>query len=186
MAFDSEIEPGNTDTGDETAQLKQGHTYCGFCCDMRRAVMIVNAVNILFLLIITLAVAEADRMVRESDNDAEKEALDSSEKALRGVAIIAVFGWILSFVTIWGAIKFRVIPVALNALYMFIAFLATSTMRYRATEHHTAHDFDVGSWFINVFFLLLAEYPHIMYVIEVRSGILSAETYQREKRCCCR
>lgn len=181
MGFDSEIEPGSS--GEAT--LKQGHSCCGFCCDMRRAVIIVNLLNILSTIITLGLVAAANKEVNDNGTEEEKNELNEMEDALRGVAWMVVIGWFLSFASLYGAFTYRIIPVGINALYMFITYLASGAIQTQAAKTHDEMNYGPGAWIINAVITGLFIYPHVMFITEVRGGILSEETYPREKQSCC-
>ena len=76
------------------AGVKQGHKCCGGCCDMRRAVIIVDLVNMClvgFQLMAVLAMTTASANVDNVDDDKMKEALANYPSEMNGV-IFALLG----------------------------------------------------------------------------------------------
>lgn len=160
---------------------KQGHSFCGFCCDMRRAVMIINVVSILNFLFQAAMIIGA---MRYADDD-EAEKLSVLEHAFRGVIIMSSFGVFVSLYAIYGAYMFRVIPVGVQILYTAIYWLATNTMQQRSSAQYAEYNHLWFNWVITFIMSLFFIYPHVMLLTELRAGIMTANTYPREKQCCC-
>ena len=99
---------------------------------------------------------------------------------------------LLGIATIWGAVNFNVIPVALNVFWMFASFIAGVIVRpiYCHTwddkgDDYTCTSAGVGGIVFGLAIIALFAYPHIMFIVEVRKGILTRETYPREEYSCC-
>jgi hypothetical protein len=153
---------------------KEGHSCCGSCCDMRRAVIIVNATMIVFLIlgefflgIVYEAVAIAP------DNTDDDEAIANAE-AMKSLHI----GWILTFhsiqilcygIGLWGALKFdrNLVLVALFCyLASFVANLAT---------------LQIVALLLNGLFA----YPHYFLQKEIEANIMTPDNYPNEVQSCC-
>ena len=149
---------------------------------MRRAVIILNLIDIVAVLITLIVGAAAAREAKNSDTT---EDTSDVEKALRGAIFMSIIGWFFSVVSLYGAINFRVVPVFLNAVYLIINFFATGIINTQAAKSHSEFNYTPVNWLISAVVTGLIVYPHVMYLIEVRSGIMSANTYAREKQSCC-
>lgn len=90
--------------------MKQGHKFCGGCCDMRRAVIIVNIINasllaLGFLSILTIAGASS---IGATDDQIE-DAIVGFDEAGIGVVLAVTAGKILlNFIGMYGAFRFDV------------------------------------------------------------------------------
>ena len=195
MGMDSEIEPGNTET-ESSVEAKQGHLFCGLCCDMRYATIIVNFCNILTSIITMSLVIQAHREAQEVRArggvfqgyiypENRQKGFDDMEAAMKWVAGLAVVGWVLSFVAIYGAYTFRAVPVSLNLGYIPIHYLTANAMLTKASNSYDDYQHEAANWIVKGVLVLIYLYPQFMYLTEVRSGILSKETYVRERKCCC-
>lgn len=151
-------------------QTKQGHKCCGGCCDMRRAVIIVNIISLCFGLLGILSLTAVSQInVENYDDDEVKEAFAQGVDNL-GVAIaITVVRVVLNICGIYGAVAFNIIFVGLSLVAYVI-------------------DFVMALLVISIPGLLLAggfAYPHIFFIKEVKAGIMSKENYINEEQSCC-
>ena len=160
--------------GDEYGyqQDVKAHKCCGGCCDMRRAVIIVNIVNSVFLALGLMSFGVAASVDGSNyDDDEVKEAYTSLDNAGLGVltAIIAV-KLVISLLGIYGAFSYNVMLVGVScAAYCLEALLALVTL-------------NLATAFYCGFFA----YPHFFFIREVRAGIMTKETYSSvEHSCCC-
>mmetsp|Transcript_12391 Transcript_12391/g.35275 ORF Transcript_12391/g.35275 Transcript_12391/m.35275 type:complete len:161 (+) Transcript_12391:86-568(+) len=137
------------------AQPKRGHIFCGYCCDVRTACLVVNMIALAFagLGLVSLA-----------------PKMDRPGFQRFGIFMAAfVLGIIANSLGIYGALKFKQIFVliagvwfALEALLSLILFL------------------DFVGFALGLLFL----YPHIMLFKEIQDGIMTKENYVNEKSCC--
>ena len=149
---------------------------------MRRAVIIVNLIDIIGTLITLSIVVAAHRRVK---NDEEEQEMEKMEQALRGVIWMALIGWFLNFYSLYGAFTFRLVPVAINAFYLFLTYFAEGAIQTKAAKEHNELNYSAANWILNAIITLLYIYPHAMFVLEVRAGILTPATYSRENQSCC-
>jgi len=179
MGYDLEIEGKELDNNE-----KQGRVCCGCCCDMRRAVIILNIISIVSFVIDMSVIIALNNAVEEDSK--EGEDLKEMEQALKGVTILAVLGWLFNIASVWGAIRFNHIPLALNAGFMVLNYVVTGILETQAAKEHNQIKFGPLQWAIGGIIIGLTVYAHAMPVMEIRSGIMSRETYQtREKMSCC-
>jgi hypothetical protein len=90
--------------------MKQGHKFCGGCCDMRRAVIIVNIVNasllaLGFLSILTIAGASS---VGATDDDLEDAIVGFDDAGIIVVLAVTAAKILFSFIGMYGAFRFDV------------------------------------------------------------------------------
>lgn len=96
-------------TGSRTG-LKQGHKCCGGCCDMRRAVIIVNIVNASLLLLGIFGLLALVRIDPSTfDDDELKQSLSSIDNASVGILIaISAVKVLLNCAGIVGALRYNI------------------------------------------------------------------------------
>jgi len=151
---------------------------------MRRAVIILNIISIVSYLINVLVLAAANNTIDE--DTPEGQDVREAEQALKGVAVMATFGCLFTIASLWGAVRFNYTPVALNACYMVLNFFVVGILQTKAAKEHDQINFGPLQWLINAVLIGLFLYPHVMFVLETRAGIMTKETYStREKQSCC-
>jgi hypothetical protein len=186
---------------------KQGHIFCGFCCDVRRAVIVLNIIgmvvtfcSILFSLLGLTLVDIADDIVHnvnisdisnattfnddlfwdnstntsmfESANMTEiVEGFDSVKDPVTSifkiVVVVMIIGFGVHLITFLGAIHYNYYFVSVGVIWSLLNYFIVP-----------------GSGLILLTFYL---YPHIMFILEIRTGIMSEYTYgvREEHSCCC-
>jgi hypothetical protein len=127
---------------------KRGHKLCGGCCDVRRAVIIVNMVVggltlLVFIFVLPLAI------------------------------LFVPFPLAPCALGIMGAIRYNVRMVGAAALNICVII----GVGLSAFNQH----FNMFGVALFAFFL----YPHILFIKEVRDGIMSKENYENERHSCC-
>lgn len=191
MTFSSEIVEG-TPPEPREREPKQGHICCGVCCDTRRATMIVNVIHavttLMFLLIAITAAAEVNATLKENDEPSSSVARNTVISSI----FMSIVAWLFTLCSFWGAWQYKFYPVLANAIFIVVVTFTSLGLQQRAANHykdaeHNAYDnFGFWNWFGGLLFMTLFVYPHVMYCFEVRSGIMSVDTYQiREKHSCC-
>jgi hypothetical protein len=156
--------PISTDitTDPSTTIGRQGHLFCGCCCDTRRAVLIIDSVlAVLAVLGIIISAVVPDSWV-------DTEIDDHWRSYAIGYAFLNLLG---ACIGVWGALRFRVWMVVVAAswhvLAAFMELIALSL---------------VGVILFGVF-----AYPHFVLAKEIRKGIMDPATYKQkeEHSCCC-
>ena len=167
------------DTNHEPVRtLKQGHSCCGGCCDMRRAVIAVNGVMCGFIIMSLMDVLGSrqvilqhiannttiynDDMIQEST---ESWALQMNVPAFIGMKVLQIFCTIAGII---GAIQYNLYGVGL-AVIMYTCQIIFGFL--------TLNPFIL----VQAFFL----YPHIFFIKENNKGIMTKENYHNEKQSCC-
>lgn len=169
---------------------RQGSTCCGCCCDYRRAVIIVNIVIGILEAILLILVAVGNTNVSVAGDGREiPSQYQKIEMIFSGISIL------LSALAIAGAYTYNIILVALHALWLVTAFVLGIffSLEYCNDYCDTYNDDFYGcTCGVNVLTLLasgvvmcLFVYPHVGFIIQVRKGIMSRETYPREEFSCC-
>eukprot|EP00562_Extubocellulus_spinifer_P002258 CAMPEP_0178477718 /NCGR_PEP_ID=MMETSP0696-20121128/4276_1 /TAXON_ID=265572 /ORGANISM="Extubocellulus spinifer, Strain CCMP396" /LENGTH=192 /DNA_ID=CAMNT_0020105039 /DNA_START=250 /DNA_END=828 /DNA_ORIENTATION=- len=154
--------------------LAQGHRCCGGCCDMRRAVIIVDAVGIFICVFYAIYFAILATVVEETDSstmdDATKQQVEGMmvqmEHVFLGLMAIKIP---LNGLGIYGAMKFKHWPVAV-ALAAYVVEVIIDAVT-----------FNIGGLLLAGFFA----YPHVVFLREMKSGVMSELNYPTEKYSCC-
>jgi hypothetical protein len=160
--------------GNPTGKLKQGHRCCGGCCDVRRAVIIVNivglATNGLMLIFFLAGASFLNQMASALDDDqAVSDAHSTLDFGAVGIVTYSIVHMAAQGIGIYGAIHYNQLMVGLCFVFYVISFIVSGVQ------------VSIVGLVINGFF----GYPHFYFLKEVRSGILSEETYPTEKQSCC-
>mmetsp|Transcript_20552 Transcript_20552/g.42316 ORF Transcript_20552/g.42316 Transcript_20552/m.42316 type:complete len:161 (-) Transcript_20552:1858-2340(-) len=151
----AEISSGDADYVNVDPKPKRGHIFCGVCCDVRTACLVVNIVSLAFagLGLISLA-PQMDRPGFERF----------------GILMAAfVIGIVCNAVGLYGALKFKKMFTLIAAIWFGIEAILSLVMFM-----------DFIGFAIAILFL----YPHVMFYKELQDGIMSRENYAYEKNCC--
>lgn len=186
MPSEPHYAPVNVDFGDvyvsaDTSKFrKQGHSCCGGCCDMRRAVIIVNIVKVTLLGISSILLLFGVHALEELyESDATEivygsdEIIKESEKELITSILINTIETISFLCGAWGAIKFDPNLVLIGGIGYVFMVLRTLTF---------------GSLWVTFPDLLLNGfllYPHVFLYKELKEGIMTPTNYDMEKQSCC-
>jgi large-conductance mechanosensitive channel len=191
-----------------TQQPKQGGKCCGSCCDYRRAVIIISAISVLFTII---SLARGEPEVQVEDDDLAKQFVAIQDDYKTNFLVLNIFSLIMALVSIVGAVQFNQHMIGLNVLYVIIEFIlevvygskvvnevldAFDESNYGDTDDiFTEEDQDaverlfrygmVMSYVILGFITAFWIYPSVMLITEIRSKVMSRETYPREEFSCC-
>lgn len=157
---------------------KQGHKCCGSCCDVRRAVIIVNGVNLVILCMSLMSFLAARNIANNSNTDDAaqvddqlQEAIDVYSNAPLGAIIaIMVVQAIISAIGMAGAFLFNKWMVGVTAVVYILGLVGALI------------SLNPGGMAYNGFFL----YPHVFLIKELHHGIMTKENYEPvEKHSCC-
>jgi len=158
---------------DGNSNNKQGHKCCGSCCDMRRAVIIVNIINAVLLTMGIFSVLAARHMSSQVDAVDDDELANALEEfnslPIAALLVIQISKILVSILGIFGAIRFNIYMVGIAmAAYVFDAVFAL-----------------IGLNIAGLLFAGFFAYPHGFFIKEVRAGIMSKENYPNEEYSCC-
>jgi hypothetical protein len=157
---------------------------------MRRAVIIVNVFVVILLVISMIVVAVAVPATKNSDN-ADPGYSDSEMKsAVVGVIVSSLIGILFSMFAIFGAIRYNIWLVGANIACLIISFIFDILVNVATSNSNSDYnsDFNYSVVFYVVFSLIIHAlfiYPHVMFIREVRSGIMTKENYSEEEQSCC-
>ena len=145
-----------TNTNKYTIYNKQSQTNSGVCCDTRTAVIVVNIISLGFgmLGLITL-----------SPHFAEPDVVERFGLILSALVV----GIICNSLALMGSIKFYKTFVMVGLVWYCIESILSLVLFLD---------------FIGAAVGLAFAYPHFFLFKEIRSGIMSKQTYPNEKSCC--
>jgi hypothetical protein len=182
---------------------KRAGKCCGCCCDYRRAVIVCASV-VMFIEFIVLCFAASQGYLAfvcgGYDYDYSYSYYyyidtEECEEHFNGMRIIEIVFSVVSLLSgtgaIVGAVTFNSILVGINAAWICLGFIGSIIAAPLYCASWEAKDSD-NECFINysgivsgivtaIFFV----YPHVMFVWEVKKGIMTKETYPRDKYSCC-
>lgn len=185
------VEPVLSD--EDNKMEKQGGKCCMICCDYRRAVIIINGLLILssiFEMLAALLVKPQDNFQFNGvDDDAVLKELDTMSTPL---AIIAGLGILLHPVVLFGAVQYNVRLVGLGIAWSVASMAAETSIQYSTwsaaddlTKADESLDSPIPGLIASIVGTLLFVYAHVNLIREIKTGIMSRETYEREKYSCC-
>ena len=178
-------------------QEKIGSKCCGVCCDMRRAVLIVDAIFVclsaLFLLLLSIADSQIQGMdedeAREITEDAD-EVREIMEDAITVAAILCGLGVIGFAIPFYGAMKFNVPMLSYGVFWLCCDFVASmiTTIIFKRKENDASETY-LASFCPTIVIQAICHgliiYPHVGLILEINKGIMSQATYPREEFSCC-
>ena len=168
---------------------RRGHSCCGCCCDMRRAVIIVNIINIIFAFIgligFSVLVADTKEITTTTDGNGSTttgtttfSGIDDDYtlgeyEIVKGFAPLVIIMVLLSMVAfslgIVGAMRYKVwmivVAIVVYCISAVMELLSLNLLGFAITA--------------------LFAYPHFVLVSEIRRGIMTKETYPIEQQSCC-
>jgi uncharacterized membrane protein YbjE (DUF340 family) len=174
-------------------QEKKGAKCCGCCCDYRRAVIICNVLLLIFGiigLVLYLGSAVSSRNV-DVDDDEVIGIVDDAYTIIAALYGVSVVSAICGLV---GGIKYNIPLVSIQVLWLIVAFVVGIVLSVVAIndvndqlELNGEEELNqpIGSYIFSATITCLWMYPHVGFIMEVKSGIMSLETYPREEYSCC-
>ena len=185
-------------------QERQGGTFCGCCCDFRRATIIVNSVIMglsafsLFSLFnrpdsSTKEILQ-DTMEDITDDIVLEELAQVVDESLLAGSILGGVLLLLTAIPLYGAYMFNVRMVGFGVVLLGASLITEIVLGYIYVQQADdvvkptdLYEFNqpiviyTGTALLQVFFM----YPHVGLIMEMRAGIMSFETYPREAYSCC-
>jgi len=155
--------------------MSQGHRCCGGCCDMRRAIIIVNLIDVAICVFYAVYFAflakavEDDSMENKFDAATQAKVEGIMLKAEHVFIILALIKTPLNGLGMYGALKFTAWPVMVALVAYCVEVVMTLFAR------------NIGGLFLAGFFA----YPHVVFLRQLKSGIMSEANYPTEKHSCC-
>eukprot|EP00566_Odontella_aurita_P023650 CAMPEP_0113558864 /NCGR_PEP_ID=MMETSP0015_2-20120614/18585_1 /TAXON_ID=2838 /ORGANISM="Odontella" /LENGTH=205 /DNA_ID=CAMNT_0000460451 /DNA_START=76 /DNA_END=694 /DNA_ORIENTATION=+ /assembly_acc=CAM_ASM_000160 len=142
---------------------KRGHLCCGGCCDVRRASMIVNAVNTGIVLLSIFTTLAARNVAADMDDDRAQDLAEAPIGAWMAVMCIEI---VLSGVAAYGARSYNQWLVGVGAVMYSVHCVMSLII------------LNIGAVMYSAFFA----YPHFFLISEIRKGIMTPENYPNEEQ----
>ena len=162
-----------------TANIHQrlGHSFCGLCCDMRRAVIILNSINLGIALfgIVLVAYVTSDKF-QDYANDVEDDdyAYRLSlylEEQRRSIYIGFVIAMVMYVIGVLGGIRFNHLIVVVVTIWYCVLVITNMIFTFSLYA---------------ILWNTLCLYPHIVFLVELQRGIMTYDRYDAyEKQSCC-
>jgi len=155
-------------------QDKKGHKLFFFCCDSRRATIIVNIISMIVFIACLIAALVPGR-IRVSDQS----------------LVTMFFNIIFTIVILFGAYKWHYIAVLIGLLWeVFILTFwivgASESMKNTWNQYDNSEkNSTIAFVIISIIWQFVVIYAEAIFVYESKSGIMAPDTYEREEYSCC-
>lgn len=170
---------GMVQDGNYNNKNKKAHSCCGGCCDMRRAVIVVNVILLIGRTMAVMGIHQIANFMKSfsqgfvdsvSDggqgDDTTKEVIARAlDDGVVSAMTVLTFGIMFAGLTIYGAMTYNKYLVASNAIYLALGMF----------------QFGLLSIVTNGLYI----YPHAFLIYYIHTGIISEETYAKEEQSCC-
>lgn len=184
---DLEIPAGYYEADETPLGKKQGRSCCGCFCDMRRAVIILSLLGV-FSVVVSL-VTNYFILFDELDWDEVEDISEEQEDDLRslfslqiGLSVGSVVCYLMATV---GALKYNPRMIIPNIIFVVASFVYL-TVRFSQTSNDIeSFDYRPTSSIGSAIGVAMTVYVNFTLIKEMRSGIMTPETYPREKQSCC-
>jgi hypothetical protein len=170
---------------------------CGFCCDYRRAVIWSNnaMIGILcFVLVMQTTLDDSVDTLYYWDDGVSNEVNEIYDEYLSRLNIFGYVAILTSFGSVISAVLFSLWIPILNIVWLITTLIASIFILQNMYEelkpiYATTTEVELTSPTSALVAMAIVVagmiYPNLAYVLEVKRGILTKETYPREERCCC-
>jgi len=180
-------------------QPKKGSICCGCCCDMRRACVVLSIIGMIINIIYVIAAAAGTglgfglaRFAKGNENFSQED-VDNLNAVGAFSAMTAIGYAVIFFFDVWwliAALRYNVCMLSVVVFcllcsmgyYIWVGWVNTQSMidqGYATSANH------VGDVLGPVIVWGLFMYPVIGLISEIKSGVMSPETYPREAHSCC-
>jgi len=155
----------------------------------------------IILHVINLVANNSQRNIDNINDDEMRETMTDVYDPTASI-ILEVVGIIVALVSLLGAVRYNQYMVGLGVVWSVISsilFIVFSRIAMNAIlDERDGNNFSdsdewidlinataIASYVLVIVFASLWAYPSIFLIKEIRSGVMSAETYPRERRSCC-
>jgi len=159
---------------------KQGRNYC-FCCDMRRAVILLAIFALIQNAILTFGALTGSITINVDNNNVEGGTTNVDEPIAPLWAIGYIFLCLMYIFQIVAAVKYNVCMLATVAVVDIIGFIYTLLAAMNASSKAVEYAWAVLGFIAYLIFFS----PVVLLIREIQTGIMSEATYPRESHSCC-
>jgi len=156
----------------ENEDSKKGHKLFGFCCDTRRAVMIVNILSLIMFFAGIIAAAVPGRVSMGAQSD-----------------VVMVFNIAFTFVIFYGAWKWSYMCVLIGLLwevFILVFWIVSASSAVKNTDWSAepagAKSSTMAFVVLSILWQFVVIYAEVMFAWESKKGIMTPETYAREEQ----
>lgn len=169
---------------------KRGHVFCGCCCDVRRATIVMNIVFLVFAIIsvimVTQAISTLDATEELLQDDVIRDPYNDVQNALVISMIITALSIIFMALAIYGAICFRAAFVWPNVVYLAVSFIINIIVSMSASNVGLSYRYGAINVLYGLVITAFVIYPQAFFIYEIQfSKTMSCVTYPREEQSCC-
>jgi len=166
-----------------TSGPKRGHSFCGCCCDVRRATIIFNIIGIVSVLytLVWMEFMKSEAFVSVIQDDQVKNSIKSipPPSVVTMVCVAAGLGFSISAIV--GAVTYNALLVLGNVIWLIFGFVSTA---FFAAHSEVSAGFSAYLALSRCFVL----YPQVVLWYELKvTQTMSKQTYKprEEQSCCC-
>mmetsp|Transcript_4622 Transcript_4622/g.8791 ORF Transcript_4622/g.8791 Transcript_4622/m.8791 type:complete len:226 (+) Transcript_4622:236-913(+) len=170
---------------------KVGGKCCGCCCDYRRATFVVDILVLVFNLLAVIILASYGDFYMDENFGEDEEPYN----AILAEIIFSLITAIAGGIGIYGCIKYNAFAAGLTGVWLLINWMASLInaiafcAAYEDTNpnDHFEHECHVNPGSVTFTFIIAAcfIYPHVLFIKEMKQGIMTEYNYPREKFSCC-
>ena len=148
-------------------------------------------VIVVFSLVILVASSAFAQRLDLPDDEFESDFRASIRRTTAFTGAVAAIDLILSPLAIFGAFKYNIKMVIPAPIWAAVSFTLGTIIQVDSNQRleddfpNYPRPYHVPNLITRSIAYILYIYPHVGFVLEVRSGILSPETYAREEYSCC-
>eukprot|EP00804_Cyclotella_cryptica_P004464 CCRYP_006870-RB/>CCRYP_006870-RB protein AED:0.06 eAED:0.06 QI:134/1/1/1/0.66/0.5/4/537/183 len=172
-----------TSSGSES---KQGHKIFCCCCDSKRAVQIFNILAIISVVIMMTLLSVnkyADVEVDVNGDPYADQELHELKANYRYYMIAYAVGLGVYLIVLCGASMYSPCLVSIAILYSL--FNLANMIYFGVTQGQDEEGWIFGYIVWPIVWEMLYIYPHAVFISEINRGIMTPETYARERHSCC-
>jgi hypothetical protein len=114
----------------------------------------------------------------------DDELVNDLERGSTITSAIYGFGIVVSLIVIYGAISYNASVVVLGVFWTVAQTIASIILQQQAYRE-SGLKYPIIDAVLRVGISSLLIYPPVIFISEVRQGIMSKETYHREEHSCC-
>ena len=169
------------------SQPKEGVRFLG-CCDMRRAVLILNILSFIqysLTLLMFERFKDFYKRVFPAALDDDPELEESLDDLIHDSTILIGVGMGTTALSIYGAYFYQGWAVALNGLYTIIFFIVDLILAKQFIDDNGLRLGIFNVLISAVLMIIFGPYPHFTLAYEMYKKIMTKETYPREEMSCC-
>mmetsp|Transcript_6178 Transcript_6178/g.11049 ORF Transcript_6178/g.11049 Transcript_6178/m.11049 type:complete len:188 (+) Transcript_6178:161-724(+) len=157
----------------------------GICCDSKRGLIITNTISLVLTTISMIGFAVAYSHPNWEEEVMDQEVIDRINGSYVPSMIINGIALAVNLLVIVGAHTYNIYPAVLGIVYIFVHVIYTLAIEAPLARDTDRKDLQVLYITWPIVWGAIMLFWHILFVWEVKRGVMSRETYDREKYSCC-